>query len=45
MHAKEPTPHEPALVSRGDTDVIPVLDVLTGNYESEMNRETPAFTK
>lgn len=45
MHAQEPTPHDSALVPKGDTDANPVLDALMGNYESEMNTGTPAFTK
>lgn len=38
-------PTTSALLSEGDTDVFPVLDALMGNNGSEMNIETPAFTK
>lgn len=45
MQAKEPAPHDSALVSKGHTDVFPGLDALMGNYESEVNIGTPEFTK
>lgn len=34
-----------ALVSKGETDVFPVLDALMGNNQSEMNTGTAVFTK
>lgn len=34
MHPKEPTLHDSALVSKGDTDVFAVLNALMGSNES-----------